>query len=117
MAQSDIEKSIHSTTRKGEEVAGQAKSAASDVKEAVVSGAASIDISGLRDEIAKLGQSVASLIQDQASSARDQVARSASAAQDSVKSFESEMRPRIQQNPWAAVGIACLVGFLFGKMS
>jgi hypothetical protein len=38
--------------------------------------------------------------------ARDQVTQSASAAQKSLVSFEANLRPKIQQSPWAAVAIA-----------
>jgi hypothetical protein len=71
MTTSDFEKSLNSTAHKSEAVAGQAKSAASDVKDTVVSGAASIDLSELRDEIAKLGPSVSGMVQDQATTARN----------------------------------------------
>ena len=117
MTKSDFEKSLHSTAHKSEEVASHSKSAASDVKDAVVSGVASIDFSGLRDEIAKLGQSVSGMVQDKATTVRKQVSQSSSAAQDSFAPFEADVRPRIQQNPWAAVAIAALGGWLFGKMS
>jgi hypothetical protein len=116
MTKSDFEKSLHSTAHKSEEIAGQAKSAAIDVKDAVVSGAASIDLSGLRDEIAKLGESLSGMVQDQATTARKQVSQSASVAQDSFASFAADVRPRIQQNPWAVVAIEGLAGWLFGKI-
>jgi ElaB/YqjD/DUF883 family membrane-anchored ribosome-binding protein len=116
MTRSDLERSMSATAHKGAEVAGQAKEAIGGVKDAVVAGANSIDLSGLRDEIAKLGHSLSGMAQGQAASARKQVSQSALAAQGSFASVERDVRPRIQKNPWAAVAIAGFAGWLFGKM-
>jgi ElaB/YqjD/DUF883 family membrane-anchored ribosome-binding protein len=91
------------------------------------SAASSIDLTGLRNEIARLAQSVGDLVQKQASTTRDQVigvvgaasdniSQSAAAAQDKLMSVEEDVGRRIRRNPWGAVGIAALVGLLIGKM-
>ena len=81
-----------------DEVVGKAQSAVGSAKDAVASGvdaASSIDLTGIRDEIAKLTQTVTDLVQKQASTTRDQVmgavevasdnlSQSASAAQDTL---------------------------------
>jgi ElaB/YqjD/DUF883 family membrane-anchored ribosome-binding protein len=122
-----------SMTNKGhnDDILGKAQSALGSAKDAVQSGvdaAASIDFSQLRDDIAKLTQTVGDLVQKQASSAREQVmdavgaagdnlSQSASAAQDKFASIEQDMGARIQKNPWGAVMVAALIGLLIGKMS
>jgi ElaB/YqjD/DUF883 family membrane-anchored ribosome-binding protein len=112
-------------------VAGKAQSALGSAKDALSSGAdaiASLDMAGLRDEVAKLSQSVSDMVNKQASSTRDQLAgamntasdsmsQAASAAQDKFVSLESDMEGRIKNNPWVAVGIAAFIGVLIGKMS
>jgi ElaB/YqjD/DUF883 family membrane-anchored ribosome-binding protein len=112
-------------------VAGKAQSALGSAKDALSSGAdavASIDTKELRDDIAKLTQSVTDLVQKQASSTRDQLAgavnaagdnltQAASAAQDKFVSIEADMEGRIKSNPWMAVGIAAFIGILIGKMT
>ena len=114
-----------------DEVVGKAQSAVGSAKDAVASGVdavSSIDLSGIRDEIAKLTQTVTDLVQKQASTTRDQVmgavgaagdnlSQSASAAQDTLISMEEDMGTRIRRNPWSAVAVAALVGVLIGKMS
>jgi ElaB/YqjD/DUF883 family membrane-anchored ribosome-binding protein len=114
-----------------DEVVGQAQSAVGSAKDAVASGvdaASSIDLSGVRDEIAKLTQTVTDLVQKQASTTRDQVmgavgaagdnlSQSASVAQDKLISMEEDIGSRIRKNPWSAVVIAALVGLLIGKMT
>lgn len=114
-----------------DEVVGKAQSALGSAKDAVASGfdaASSIDLSGIRDEISRLTQTVADLVQKQTSTARDQVmdavgaagdnvSHSAAVAQDKLASLEVDMGARIQKNPWTAVAIAALVGLLVGKMS
>ena len=105
-----------------------AQSAISSAKDAVGSGvqAANIELEVLKDQIAKLGQTVSQLVQNQASSTRDQVAgavgsasatisHSAAAAQERLTSVEHDVEARIQRNPWSAILIAGLVGLLIGK--
>jgi ElaB/YqjD/DUF883 family membrane-anchored ribosome-binding protein/uncharacterized protein YjbJ (UPF0337 family) len=115
-----------------DEVVGQAQSAVGSAKDALVASggdaASSIDLSGVRDEIAKLAQTVTDLVQKQASTTRDQVrgavgaagdnlSQSASVAQDKLISMEEDIGSRIRKNPWSAVAIAALVGLLIGKMT
>jgi ElaB/YqjD/DUF883 family membrane-anchored ribosome-binding protein len=87
-----------------------------------------VDFPALRADIARLTQTVGSLVEKQTSTARDQVmgavgaagdniAQSASAAQDKLMSLEDDVGSRIKTNPWSAIAIAGLVGFLIGKVS
>jgi ElaB/YqjD/DUF883 family membrane-anchored ribosome-binding protein len=157
MNQDNVEGALRSTVGKGEQIAanvlnngstamqgkidevagkaqsayGSAKDAVGSAKDAVSSGVdavSSIDLSGLRDEVAKLSQRVGDLVQKQASTTRDQVAgavnvasenlsQSASMAQEKLTSIESDVEDRIKTNPWVSIGIAAMVGFLIGKMS
>jgi ElaB/YqjD/DUF883 family membrane-anchored ribosome-binding protein len=114
-----------------DEFLGQSPSALGSAKDAVASDsevASSIDLSGVRDELAKLTQSVTDLLQKQASTTRDQVmdavgaagdniSQSASVAQETLISMEEDMGSRIRKNPWIAVGIAACVGMLVAKMT
>jgi hypothetical protein len=84
-----------------DEFLGQSPSALVSAKDAVVShpeAASSIDLSGVRDEIAKLTQTVTHLVQKQAS-------------------MEQDMGSRIRKNPWIAVSVAALVGVVVAKMT
>jgi ElaB/YqjD/DUF883 family membrane-anchored ribosome-binding protein len=112
------------------EAMSHVQSAIDSAKEAVSSGAqaAAGEIGALQDQVGKLAQSVAQLLQDQASSARDQVvgavgkasdtiSQSATAAQDTLTSIETDVGARIKGNPWSAVVLAVLVGVLIGKMT
>jgi ElaB/YqjD/DUF883 family membrane-anchored ribosome-binding protein len=103
---------------------GSAKDAA---KEMVDSGSIP-DLSGLRDDIARLTQTVSDLAQKQVASSRDQVAGAVSAAGDSLSqstavaqdkfaAVEGDVEARIKKNPWGAVAVAGLIGLLIGKMS
>ena len=121
------------TTARGisDDVAGTAQSALGNAKDAVSRGAdavAAVDFSALRDEVAKLTQTVADLVQKHVSSGRDQVvgaigaasdslAQSATVAQDKFAAVEGDVEARIKKNPWGAVAIAGLIGLLIGKMS
>jgi ElaB/YqjD/DUF883 family membrane-anchored ribosome-binding protein len=110
---------------------GKARSALGSAKDAVsgsVDAVSSLDFSGLRDEVAKLTQTVTDLTQRRVSAGRDQVvsamgaagdslSQSASAAQDTFAAVEGDMEARIKKNPWGAVAIAALLGLLIGKMS
>jgi ElaB/YqjD/DUF883 family membrane-anchored ribosome-binding protein len=89
---------------------------------------AAVDFSSLRDDVAKLTQTVSDLLQKQASSTRDQVmdavgtaannvAQTTSDAQDKLTSLEADISLRIRRNPWTAVAIAALVGLLIAKLS
>jgi ElaB/YqjD/DUF883 family membrane-anchored ribosome-binding protein len=87
-----------------------------------------VDFSSVRDDVAKLAQTLSDLLQKQASSTRDQVvdavgtaannvAQSTSDAQDKLTSLEADISLRIRRNPWTAVAIAALVGLLIAKLS
>ena len=86
------------------------------------------DLSGLRDDIARLTRTVSDLAQKQVASSRDQVAgaaiaagdslsQSAAVAQDKFAAVEGDVEARIKRNPWGAVAVAGLIGLLIGKMS
>src|SRR5690348_18111617 len=114
MNKDSLEGSVRSTIGQGEKIfgqatgdsateaqgaydyaAGKARSALGSAREAVNQGVdtiSAVDFSGLRDEVAKLTQTVSGL-------------------------QKSDVEARIKKNPWAAVTIAALVGFLIGKMS
>jgi ElaB/YqjD/DUF883 family membrane-anchored ribosome-binding protein len=89
---------------------------------------AAVDFAALRADVAKLTQTVGKLMEKQTSTARDQVvgmvgaaqdnvAQSASAAQDRLMSFEEDVGSQIKKNPWSAIAVAGVVGFLIGKVS
>jgi ElaB/YqjD/DUF883 family membrane-anchored ribosome-binding protein len=113
------------------EVAGSAQSAWGSAKDAAkeMTDTGSIpDLSRLRDDIAKLTQTVSDLAQKQVASSRDQVAsavgaagdsltQSAAVAQDKFAAVEGDVEARIKKNPWGAVAVAGLIGLLIGKMS
>jgi ElaB/YqjD/DUF883 family membrane-anchored ribosome-binding protein len=113
------------------EVAGSAQSAWGSAKDAAkeMTDTGSIpDLSRLRDDIAKLTQTVSDLAQKQVASSRDQVAtvvgaagdslsQSAAVAQDKFAAVEGDVEARIKRNPWGAVAVAGLIGLLIGKMS
>ena len=86
------------------------------------------DLSQLRDDIARLTQTVSELAQKQVASSRDKVAgvvaaggdslsQSAAVAQDKFTAVEGDVEARIKKNPWGAVAVAGLIGLLIGKMS
>ena len=86
------------------------------------------DLSRLRDDIAKLTQTVSDLAQKQVALSRDQMAsavgaagdslsQSAAVAQDKFAAVEGDVEARIKKNPWGAVAVAGLIGLLIGKMS
>ncbi len=120
------------TTAQGiyDDAVGKAQSAYGNVKDAVANGAdaAGVDLAGLRDDIARLTQTVNQLVQAGAANARgrvmdavgaagDNISQSASAAQDKLVSLEADVESKIQKNPWGAVAIAAMVGLLIGKLS
>lgn len=121
---------------------GTAQDALGHAKDAVANGVASVtkaaksavdevantDFGALRDDVAKLSQTVSQLVQNQASAARtqvmdvvgaagDNISQTAAAAQDKLALVESDLETRIQRNPWGAVALAVGVGVLIGKMS
>jgi ElaB/YqjD/DUF883 family membrane-anchored ribosome-binding protein len=125
-----------------DQAAGSVQSAFGHAKDAVASGASDIakaakgavdevantDLGALRDDLAKLTQTVSQLVQSQAASTRDQVmgavatagdniSQSAAVAQDKLVSIEHDLESRIRKNPWGAVAIAVGVGLLLGKMT
>ena len=94
-----------------DDAAGKAQAALGSAKDAVnesVNAVSALDLSGVRNEITKLAQTVPDLAQKQVSSGRDQVVGAVEAA---------DVETRIKKNPWAAVAIAALIGLLLGKMS
>jgi ElaB/YqjD/DUF883 family membrane-anchored ribosome-binding protein len=95
------------------EVADSAKDAAKEITE---SGSIP-DLSQLRDDIAKLTQTVSDLARQQVGAAGDSLSQSAAVAQDKFAAVESAVESRIKKNPWGAVAVASLIGLLIGKMS
>jgi ElaB/YqjD/DUF883 family membrane-anchored ribosome-binding protein/uncharacterized protein YjbJ (UPF0337 family) len=104
------------------------RDAVSQGAKSAIDGLANSDFAALRDDLAKLTQTVSQLVQNQAASTRDQVmdvvgaagdniAQSAVVAQDRLVSLEADFEARIQKNPLSAVAIAVGVGFLVGKMT
>jgi ElaB/YqjD/DUF883 family membrane-anchored ribosome-binding protein len=135
MSRDDFEASVRSTIgeagRVAGDAAGKAKTAAGNVTDAISNGVdavAAVDFSSLRDDIAKLTQTVTNLVQKQAYSTRDQVmgavgsaadniSQSSSDAQDKLMSLEADVGARIRRNPWTAIAIAALAGLLIAKLS
>lgn len=121
-----------SLSRQGayDNIAGKVQSAAGGGADALQSGVdavANIDLTGLRDEVAKLSKSVADMLQKQAATTRDQVvdavssasetlSDAASVAKEKFMSVEADLEERIKGNPMMAVGIAVVVGVLIGKI-
>lgn len=121
-----------SLSRQGayDNIAGKVQSAAGGAADALQSGVdavANIDLTGLRDEVAKLSKSVADMLQKQAASTRDQVVDAVSSASETLSdaasvakerfvSVEADLEERIKGNPMMAVGIAVVVGVLIGKI-
>jgi ElaB/YqjD/DUF883 family membrane-anchored ribosome-binding protein len=113
------------------EVAGGAQKAWGNAKDAAkeMADSGSIpDLSQLRDDIARLTQTVSDLAQKQVAFSRDQVAgvvsaagdslsQSAAVAQDKFAAVEGDVEARIKRNPWGAVAVAGLIGLVIGKMS
>jgi ElaB/YqjD/DUF883 family membrane-anchored ribosome-binding protein len=113
------------------DVAGSAQSAwgsAKDAAKEMADSGAIPDLSRLREDIAKLTQTVSDLAQKQVASSREQVvgvvgaagdslSQSAAVAQDKFAAVEGDVEARIKKNPWGAVAVAGLIGLLIGKMS
>ena len=94
-----------------DDAAGKAQAALGSAKDAVnesVNAVSALDLSGMRNEIAKLAQTVSDLAHKQVTAGRDQVVGAMEAA---------DVETRIKKNPWAAVAIAALIGLLIGKLS
>jgi ElaB/YqjD/DUF883 family membrane-anchored ribosome-binding protein len=114
-----------------DDMAGSAQSAWGSAKDAAreMADSGSIpDLSRLRDDIARLTQTVSDLAQKQVASSRQQVvgavgaagdslSQSAAIAQDKFAAVEGDVEARIKKNPWGAVAVAGLIGLLIGKMS
>ena len=114
-----------------DQVAGSAQTAwgsAQDAAKEMANSRSIPDLSQLRDDIARLTQTISDLAQKQVASSRDQVAgvvsaagdslsQSAAVAQDKFAAVESDVEERIKRNPWGAVAVAGLIGLLIGKMS
>lgn len=113
-----------------DEAMGKAQAAYGEAKDALAIGgqAASADLASLRDDIAKLTQTVNRLVQDGAVSARgrvmdavgaagDNLSQSASIAQEKLVSVEADVESRIKKNPWTAVAIAVTLGLLISKLT
>ena len=121
-----------SLSRQGayDNIAGKVQSAAGGAADALHSGVeavANLDLTGLRDEVAKLSKSVADMLQKQAATTRDQVVDAVSSASETLSdaasvakekfvSVEADLEERIKGNPMMAVGIAVVVGVLIGKI-
>jgi ElaB/YqjD/DUF883 family membrane-anchored ribosome-binding protein len=101
-----------------------------NVKEVLATGvgAATADLAGLRNDIAKLTQTVNKLVQSGALSAQshvvdavgaagDKISQSASMAQEKLVSIEADVESRIKKSPWTAIAIAVTLGVLIGKLS
>lgn len=123
MNRDSLEGGVGSTIH-GDSAAGKARSALGSAKDAVNQGVdtvSALDFSGLREEVAKLTQTVASLAQKQMSSAMgtagDSLSQSTAIAKDKFAAVEGDVEARIKKNPWGAVAIAALIGLLIGKMS
>lgn len=117
------------------EVAKEASATYAKTKDAVSQGAknaidglASTDFSALREDLAKLTETVGQLVQKQAASTRDQVmdvvgaagdniAHSAGVAQDRLVSLEADFEGQVHKNPLTAIAIALGVGILIGKLA
>ena len=134
-AAGEAERSVGATASevKGayDQAAGSAQSAWGTAKEAakqMADSGSTPDLYQLRDDIARLTQTVSDLAQKQVASSRDQVAGVVAAAGDSLSqtvavgqdkfaAVEGDVEERIKKNPWGAVAIAGLIGLLIGKMS
>ena len=114
MNKDSLEGGVRSTIGQGKKIVGQAtddsameaqrafdyaaekaRSALGSAKEAVNQGVdtvSAVDFSGLRNEVAKLTETVSSL-------------------------QKSDVEARIKKNPWGAVAIAALIGLLIGKIT
>jgi ElaB/YqjD/DUF883 family membrane-anchored ribosome-binding protein len=115
------------STQPGSGITGPEITSAAGKQSSDLGTVATANFSSLRDDVAKLTQTVSDLVQRQASSTRDQVmdtvgtatnniAQSASDVQDKLTSLEADISLRIRRNPWTAVAIATLVGLLIAKL-
>jgi ElaB/YqjD/DUF883 family membrane-anchored ribosome-binding protein len=111
---------------------GQAKDAvvcgASETSGDAVEGAATTDFDALREDLAKLTQTIGQLVQNQAASTRaqvmdvvgaagDNISDTASVVQDTLTTIEAGVEAQIRKNPWSAVAVALGLGLLVGKLS
>ena len=108
-----------------DELAGKSQSAFGNIKDPLSDTADAAASVG--DDLAKRGNKVADALQKGASTARDQVSnalstaadnvsQSTAVAQDKLSSLEGDIATRVKDNPWVAVAIAALVGFLIAKI-
>lgn len=111
-----------------EESATSGTSEVAKVAKGAIDNVTNADFSALRDDLAKLTQTVSQLVQGQAATTRDQVmdavgtasanlSDSAAAAQQKLMSVEADLEKRIQKNPLGAVAIAVGLGILLGRMT
>jgi len=86
------------------------------------------DLAALRDDIAKLSNSVTALVRSQAAvttdqmmgavdTARQKIADTASGAQDRVNALGSDLEAAVERNPLAAIAVAMSAGVLIGLMT
>ncbi len=105
----------------------KAKDTAQGAK-AALHGLASGDFGVLRDDLARLTQTIGEFLQGQAASASDEVAaavgaagenvaQSAAAAQDKLVTLEADLVAWVKKNPLSAVAVAAGLGFLAAKMT
>lgn len=88
----------------------------------------SADLAGLRDDVARLSNSLAGLLRGQADAAgasvrgavgdaRSQLSQAASSLRDGALDRSADFERRIEANPLTAMLVAAVVGLAFGVMS
>ncbi|SEF11525.1 protein of unknown function [Rhizobiales bacterium GAS191] len=127
-AKGAVASGVSEAAKAASETLAKTKDAMSQGAKTAIEGLANSDFDALRDDLAKLTQTVSQLVQNQAASTRDQVmdavgtagdniAQSAAVAQDKLVSFEADFEARVQKNPLGAIAIAVGAGILIGKMT
>jgi ElaB/YqjD/DUF883 family membrane-anchored ribosome-binding protein len=119
---------VSEAAKAASETLAKTKDAMTQGAKTAIEGLANSDFDALRDDLAKLTQTVSQLVQNQAATTRDHVmdavgtaggniAQSAAVAQDKLVSVGADFEARVQKNPLGAVAIAVGVGILIGKMT